>query len=101
MPKAIRGLRVKEPPATLLVNRDSATRRARRLDVESDVGKLGFALRSVRSQEIVPAFYFHWQLGCFGWRAQFIKNSVGSVRWPWNTEAEVNRALEVKTGCSV
>jgi hypothetical protein len=55
-PKAIRVLRVKKPPTTPLVNRDSATRRARRLAVEFDVGDLCFALRSVRSREAVPAF---------------------------------------------
>lgn len=36
---------------TLLVGRDSATRRARRLDVQSDVGELCFDLRSVRSRD--------------------------------------------------
>ena len=41
-----------------LVNRDSATRRARRLDVQSDVGELCFALRSVRNREAVPASEF-------------------------------------------
>src|ERR1035437_3261885 len=46
---------MKQPPTTPLVNRDSATRRARRLDVEFDVGDLCFALRSVRSREAAPA----------------------------------------------
>jgi hypothetical protein len=60
------GLRVKEPPTTLLVNWDppslramageaSATRRARRLAVQLDVGELCFVLRSVRSREAGPA----------------------------------------------
>jgi hypothetical protein len=44
------------PRTPLGVNRDSATRRARRLAVQSDVGELCFVLRNVRSREAVPAF---------------------------------------------
>ena len=36
--------------------------------VQFDVGELGFVLRSVRNREIFPAFDFHWQHGCYGWR---------------------------------
>ena len=42
-------LRVKEPPTTPLVDRDSATRRARRLAVQFDVVDLCFVLRSIRN----------------------------------------------------
>jgi len=31
-------------------------------------GEICFASRSVRSREAVPAFIFHWQRGCYGWR---------------------------------
>ena len=41
-------------PITCLVDRDSATRRARRLAVQSDVG----SFLIVRSREAVPAFNF-------------------------------------------
>jgi len=46
---------MKELPRPSLVNQDSATRRARRLDVQFDVGDLSFAFRSVRSREAVPS----------------------------------------------
>ena len=46
---------MKNPPTRPLVNRDSATGRARRLDVQFDVGELSFDLRSVRSREADPA----------------------------------------------
>jgi hypothetical protein len=50
-------------------NRDSATRRARRLVVQSDGGELGFALRSVRNRQAVPAPHqLPWHHGCFSWR---------------------------------
>ena len=39
VPEAIRMLRVKEPSATPLANRNSATRRASRLVAQSDAGK--------------------------------------------------------------
>lgn len=38
-PKANRVWRLKEPPTPPLVDRDSATRQARRLAVQSDVGE--------------------------------------------------------------
>ena len=44
-------LRVKEPPTISLVDRDSATRRARRLAVQFDVGELP----CVRSREAAQA----------------------------------------------
>lgn len=68
--------RVKEPPTAPWVNQDSATRRVRRLVVQSDVGELGFALRSVRNREAVPApHHFTWHYGCFGWRVQ-VQNDI-------------------------
>jgi len=39
-----------ELPTPPLVDRDSVTRRARRWDVQSDVGELSFALRRVHSR---------------------------------------------------
>jgi len=39
-----------------LVNRDTTTRRARRLAVRSEVGELGFVLSSFRNRETEPAF---------------------------------------------
>jgi len=63
---------VKEPPTIPLVNRDSVTRRARRLAVQFDVGELGFVLSSVRNREAVPTFNFHWHHACYGWRVEFI-----------------------------
>ena len=44
-------LRMKKFPMPFLVNLDSATRRARRLDVQFDVGELGSVLRSVRNRD--------------------------------------------------
>jgi hypothetical protein len=66
LPMTIRVLGVKEPPTIPLVNRDppplgamagrdSATRRARRLAVQSGVGELWLTLRSVPNREVVPA----------------------------------------------
>ena len=46
---------MKKSPKLSLVDRDSATRRARRLGVECDVGELCFDSRSVRNREAVPA----------------------------------------------
>ena len=74
LPKAIRVLRVKKSPTTSLVNRDSATRRARRLDVEFDVGNLCFALRSVRSREAAPAFISSGTMCA-------MVGALGSFRW--------------------
>ena len=54
-----------------LVNRDSVTRRATRLDVKFDVGELCFLVPRC-SREAVPAFNFHWHLACYGWRVEFI-----------------------------
>ena len=48
------GVESEKAPTTPLVNRDSATRRARRLGVQYDVGELSFVSRSVRSREAVP-----------------------------------------------
>ena len=52
-------LESEKSPKRSLVDRDSATRRARRLDVEYDVGELGFPLRSIRNREAALAFNFH------------------------------------------
>ena len=71
--------RVKEPPTAPRVNRDSVTRWARRLVVQSDVGELSFALRSVRNREAVPSpHHFLWHHGCFGWRVQVQITSQGT-----------------------
>jgi hypothetical protein len=67
--------RVKKPPSPSRVNRDSATRRARRLGVQFEAGELCSASRGVRNRETVPAFHFRWQHCCYGWRARF--HSIG------------------------
>jgi hypothetical protein len=66
-------LRVKEPPAPSLVNRDSVTRWARRLAVQSDVGELGVLQWScVRSREATLCIYFFvGNLGPMVWRVKF------------------------------
>src|SRR5262249_10482362 len=63
-------LSVKEPPTASLVNRDSATKRARRLAVQFDLGELCFPfLGSVRSREAAPASDQNHRHGlCHGWR---------------------------------
>jgi hypothetical protein len=55
----IRTRRASPPSMTRLVNRDSATRQARRLGVQCDVNELSFGSRRVRNREAVPAFTFH------------------------------------------
>jgi hypothetical protein len=92
--RRIRVFRVKEPPTAPLVNRDSATRRARRLDVQSGVGELW--LRFENRSQPRPRFakrkttpwgrHFvaglgsltcpsadknRWHHGCYGWRVKF------------------------------
>ncbi len=55
LPKANRASRVKEPTTKPLVDRDSARRRARRLEVELDVGELCCGGKTVRNREAVLA----------------------------------------------
>ena len=53
------GVESEKPPTASLVNRDSATRRARRLAVQLDVGELGVLQGScVRSREAILRVYF-------------------------------------------
>ena len=63
----------------------NATRRARHLDVQSEVGELCFDFRSVRNREAVPAPKITWHGLCIGWRVKFklrrdLVKSVGEVR---------------------
>jgi len=64
-------LRVKEPPTTFLVNRDIATRWARRLAVEFDVGELGFTGEAFVAEKPFQRLFIFWQLGCYGWLVEF------------------------------
>ena len=71
------GAASEKTPTASLVDRDTATRRARRVAVQFEVGELGFALRSVRNREVAPAFNSHWHLACYGWRVAFNCNPHG------------------------
>jgi hypothetical protein len=63
-------------PTAPLVSRDSATRWAGRLGVESEVGELSPDPRAVRNREAAPAF-ISWHVLCIGWRVQAYKfNSI-------------------------
>jgi hypothetical protein len=84
------GVQSEKPPTTPLVNRDpplqvapawgpGATRWARRLGVQSDVGELCFALRSVRNREATLApnqFCLAWPLHWLACRVQLRSKSV-------------------------
>jgi hypothetical protein len=64
------------PPLGAMAGRGSATRRARRLDVQFDVGELSFVSRSVRSREAEPALN-PWHPACYGWRVRFYWMTLG------------------------
>jgi hypothetical protein len=66
LPKVIRVLRVKEPPTTPLVNRDSQ-RGGQGVWMFSEILASGhFDFGSVRSREAVIASEFYWQGAMFG-----------------------------------
>ena len=69
-------------PRPSQVNRDSATRRAGRLDVESDVGELCSDSRSVRSREAVPSAHF-WQALPVLWLACAVHLPIDGNRCHW------------------
>lgn len=52
----------------------SATRRVRRLDVQSDVGELCFALRRVVAEKLLSADQFRWLSGRISCRSNWSHN---------------------------
>jgi hypothetical protein len=84
-------LRVKEPPTISLVDRDSATRRARRLAVESDVGELLY----ICSRGATQALFFMapgvlW-LACTGSLNEAIFASAPAAQMPAECDGYYNR----------
>src|SRR6266540_5956690 len=88
----MRARRVKEPPTAPLVDRDSATRRARRLGVQFDVGELCFVLRSVRNREAIPALKIHWQHESDDWCLKPTPTGLSNLQFVrfWSTNISAN-----------